>query len=198
MSSRNLNNVDRKEEELSITMRFFILLTLLFALVSCGIDPQENGAQDSEIQEITHELFHETLHPGLYRITPDDFMQRGSHLQLVYIRSSNRSDVLDILCIKFDPEPWMFTEDDEQVILHGEEILVGIKSDSTVFTEELDNMETYNVVEYEGIAISNVKRPHIVFRPSPPVPETVSPLTPVNPLTPAPEPVIIEGNGDED
>ena len=182
MSSRNLNDVDRKEEELSITMRFFILLMFLFALVSCGIDPKENEAPDSEIQEITHELFHETLQPGTYRITPDDFTQRDSRLKLVYIRSSNRGDVLDILYIKFDPEPWMFTEDDEQVIFHGEEILVGIKSDSKVFTEELDNMEIYNVVKYEGIAISNMKRPHIVFTPSPPVPE------PVNPLTPVPEP----------
>ena len=158
-------------------MRYFILLTLLLALVSCGVDPEENEAPDSEIQEITHELFHETLQPGMYRITPDDFRQSASRLQLVYIRSSNRGDVLDILCIKFDPKPWMFTEDDEPVILHGEEILVGIKSGSKVFTEELDYMETYNVIEYEGVAISNRKRPHIVFMPSPPSPEPV--LVPV-------------------
>ena len=181
MSNRNLNEVDRKKEELSITMRFFIFLTLLLTLVSCG------GEDSEEIEEITQGAFDETLQPGTYRITPDDFKESASRLQSVYISSSDNDDVFDILRIKFDPQPWIRTEDDESVIVSGEEIFVAIRSGPRVLTEELGTA-THNVIEYDGVAISNRKRPHIIFTPSPPV----------SVLVPVPGPVIVESNGDED
>lgn len=156
-------------------MRFFILLTVLLALVSCDSQqkPITGPVMDAmldepdEFPEITISPVHQALQPGTYRIILNGFEQRHSRLQSVYI-SSGSGDVLDVLRIKFNPQPWIFTEDNELVVRLGEEIVVGINSGPKTFTEELGT-ETRNVIEYEGIAIANLTRSNIIFQASPSV-----------------------------
>lgn len=169
-------------------MRFFILLMVLLIFVSCqneqipGTDMVMNGVMDESSMDIPSpedsDRFpeitispgvHQVLQPGTYRMILNGFQVSESRLESVYI-SSDSGDVLDVLRIKFNPQPWIFTADDEFVVRLGEEVVVGIKSGPEIFTEE-PGAEVHNVVEYEGTAIANLTRPNIIFE----VPSSVEP-----------------------
>ena len=167
-------------------MRFFILLTVLLTLVGCQneqmpltgvvmdavMDEPSTGIISMEDSDRFPEItispgVHQVLEPGTYRMILNGFQVSESRLESVYI-SSGSGDVLEVLRIKFDPQPWISTADDGFVVRLGEEIVVGIKSGPKIFTEEL-GPETHNVIEYVGTAIANLTRFNIIFQASPSV-----------------------------
>ena len=152
-------------------MRILILLTILIVLTSCenaqimddviGERPPRSVYDD--LPEIT---ISPNLETGMYRMNIDRFSESNSHLESVYIQKWGALLVLNILRINFNPQPRMHTTDNQDVIRSGEKIVVEITGPAKTTTKKYDST-IHHVIEYEGVAIVNLTRPHIVFEASP-------------------------------
>ena len=156
-------------------MRFFILLMVLFALVSCdkGQEPVTGTIIDVMMPESSHPEFPEitissTLEHGKYRMKIDGFVENESRLESVYTQQWGALLVFEVLRIRFNPQPWLRTEDSEVVVLSDEEIVIEITGSPEIVSRTVGGT-THYVYEYEGIAVANLTRPYIDFKPSPPI-----------------------------
>ena len=156
-------------------MRYLILLMVLLALVSCdrGQEPVTGTVIDVMMPESSHPEFPEitissTLEPGEYRMKIDGFVENESRLESVYIQQWGALFVLEVLRIRFNPQLWLRTEDNEMVVLSDEEIVIKITGPPEIVSRTVGGT-IHNVIEYQGVAIVNLTRPYIVFETSPPI-----------------------------
>ena len=109
-----------------------------------------------------------TLEHGKYRMKIDGFVENESRLESVYTQQWGALLAFEVLRIRFNPQPWLSTEDDEMVVLSDEEIVIEITGPPEIVSRTVGGT-THYVYEYEGIAVANLTRPYIVFTPSPPI-----------------------------
>ena len=120
------------------------------------------GSSHPEFPEIT---ISSTLEPGKYRMKIDGFVENESRLESIYIQQWDALLVFEVLRIRFNPQPWLHTEDNEMVVLSDEEIVIEITDPPEIVSRTVGGT-THNVIEYQGVAIANLTRPYIVFMPS--------------------------------
>ena len=152
-------------------MRILILLTILIVLTSCEnaqiMDDVIGEASPASVYDDLPEItISPNLETGMYRMNVDRLSKSNSHLESVYIQKWGALLVLNILRINFNPQPRMHTTDNQDIIRSGEKMVVEITGPAETTTKEYGST-IHHIIEYEGVAIVNLTRPHIVFEASP-------------------------------